>query len=61
MIYKRVEVESVMPLFKINQECAYFGNILSMVQYVMYSLQIETFFNFCERTIQKMYWSNKQH
>lgn len=55
MIYKRVEVDSIMPLFKINQEYAYVVNVMSMVQYVMYSLQIETFFNFCERTIQKMY------
>jgi len=44
-----------MPLFKINEAYAYFGKIMSMVQYVMYGLQIETFFNFCERTIQKMY------
>jgi hypothetical protein len=36
-------------------------NIKSMIQYVMRSLQIEAFFDFCERTIQDMYCGHNQH
>lgn len=44
-----------------NKSQACLVNINSMIQYVMRSLQIETFFDFRERTIQKMYCGHKQH